>query len=121
VAGDGLEILVTRPSVAVFVLDASVGTMHLVVVVRQLVLARPASDLLGVSNGSAVAVLAAAFPLLKEALVIPFEFVVENDSADLAALLADALLGSLVASRRNSALTRGTSFSRAAWSPPPHA
>jgi hypothetical protein len=68
----------------------------LVVVVRQLVLTRPASDLLGLPIGSPVAVLAAAIPLLKEALVIPLEFVIESDSADLAALLADAPLGALV-------------------------
>jgi hypothetical protein len=68
------------------VLDASVGKVHLVIVVRQLVLTRPASDLLWLSIGSPVAVLAAAIPVLKEALVIPLEFVVQNDSADLAAL-----------------------------------
>jgi hypothetical protein len=96
VAGDDLEILVTRPSIAVFVLDASVGKVHLVVVVRQLVLTRPASDLLGLSMGSPVAVVAAAIPLLKEPLIVPLELVIENHSVDLAALLANAFLGVLV-------------------------
>jgi hypothetical protein len=96
VAGHDLEILVTRASITVLVRDSSVGKMHLFVVVRQLMLTRPASDLLGLSIGSPVAVLAAAIVLLKEALVIPLELVVEDDSPDPAALLADALLGTLV-------------------------
>jgi hypothetical protein len=70
--------------------------VHLFVEVRQLVLTRPASNLLGLPIGSPVGILVAAIPLLKEALVIPFELVIENHSPDLTALLADALLGTLV-------------------------
>jgi hypothetical protein len=96
VAGHDLEILVTRAAVTVFVLDSSVGKVHLFAVVRQLMLTRPTSNLLGLSIGSPVAVLAAVIVLLKEALVIPLELVVEDHSLDSAALLADALLGTLV-------------------------
>jgi hypothetical protein len=99
VTGHDLEILVPRPPVAVFVLDASVGKVHMVVVVRELVLTRPTSDLFGLPSGSPVAVFAAAIPLLKKLLVVPLELVVENDSPNLTAVLADALLGTLVSAK----------------------
>jgi hypothetical protein len=96
VARHDLEVLLTRSPLAVFVFDASVGKVHLIVVVRQLVLARPASDLFGLSIGTPVAVLATAVVILQEQLIVPLELVVQDDSADLAVLPADAFLGALV-------------------------
>src|SRR4051812_26859949 len=95
-AGDDLDIFLPRTSVAVFVLDASVGKVHLVVVVGQLVLTRPPSDLLWPPIRSSVTVLAAAISLLKEPLIVSLELVIENHTVDLATLVADAFLGALV-------------------------
>ena len=96
VAGHDLDVLVTRAPVAILVLDARVREMHLLVVVRQVVLARPQRDLLRLAIWSAVAVLPTAIVLLKEPLVVPLELVVQDDATDSRALFAEALLDALV-------------------------
>jgi hypothetical protein len=96
VSGHHLDILVTRPSVAAFVLDASVRKVHLVVVIRQLMLTRPASDFLRLSIGPSIAILTAAIPLLKEALVVSLELVIEDHSTHVPALLANPSLSASV-------------------------
>src|SRR5512144_2345977 len=77
VVGHDLEVLVTRTAVAVVVLDACVGEVHMPVVVRQVVLARPARNLVRVAVRPTVAVLAPAVPLVEEALVVALELVVQ--------------------------------------------
>src|SRR5687767_10116456 len=65
-AGHDLEILKPRAAVAVFVLDASIREPDVPIVVRQLVFAGPASNLLRLTVGPAVAVLLAAIALVEE-------------------------------------------------------
>jgi hypothetical protein len=66
------------------------------IVVRQFVLARPPRDLGGLTIRSAVAVLLASIALVQEALIVPLELVIEDDSADLAPLSSQSLLRALV-------------------------
>ena len=84
-----------RP-VAVLVLDPGVRKPDVPIVVRQLVLARPPRDLLGLAIRPAVAVLLAAIALVQEALIVALQLVVEDDAPNPAALAAEALLGALV-------------------------
>ena len=48
---DHLDVLVAEPAVVIFVLDPCIRKAHVAVVVRQVVLARPARDLLGLPIG----------------------------------------------------------------------
>ncbi|PYR95528.1 MAG: hypothetical protein DMF84_00790 [Acidobacteria bacterium] len=82
VAGRDLDVLVARTAIAVLVFDARVGEMSLLVVVRQVVLARPKRDLFRLAIWPAVALLATAVVLLKEPLIVPLELVVQNDALD---------------------------------------
>jgi len=66
------------------------------VLVRQIMLASPLSDLLGLAIRSSVAILPAAIALVQEPLVIALQFVVEDNAINSAVLLAEALLGALV-------------------------
>src|SRR4051812_5456193 len=65
VRGHDLDVLVPMPAIAVFVLDARIGKVHVTVVVRQLVLPRPPRDLLRLAIGPAVAVLLATVALVE--------------------------------------------------------
>src|SRR5688572_17828210 len=90
---DGLDLEVERPqaAVAVLVLDARVGKLHVPILVRQLVIDGPAMDLLRRSIRPAVTVGSTAIALLQKLLVIALELVVEDDSADQRALFAEPL------------------------------
>ena len=88
-----LHVLVPSASVVVFVLDAHVGEVNLLVEVRQVVLDRPHRDLLGVPVGAPVAVATASIPLLQEALVLPLELVVEDDPPEATAAIGEAVGG----------------------------
>ena len=66
------------------------------IVVRQLVFPRPACDLVGLTVRPAVAVLLASIALVQEPLIVALELVVQDDSPDSAALIAQALLGALI-------------------------
>ena len=66
-----LDVLVKLSAIEL-VLDSVVGEMNLVVEVRQIVLARPVTDLVLVATRSAVAVGATAVGLLQELLVPRF-------------------------------------------------
>ena len=96
VGGHDLDVLVTRPAVAVLVLDTRIGEVHVSVVVRQVVLSRPPRDLLGLAIRPTVAVLLAAIALVQEPLVVALELVVEDDAPNPTALAAEALLGALI-------------------------
>jgi len=85
VAGDDLDILMPPTTVSVLVLDAGIRETHVPIVVRQFMLARPASNLFGLTVRPAVAVLLASVALVQEALIVALEFVVEDDSPDPAA------------------------------------
>lgn len=95
VLGDDLHVFVPVASLK-FVLDAEVGKMHGVIEVREVVVACPVFDLARVAIGSAVAVWPAAVSFLEPFLVLALEFVVQNDAADIGALVAEPLLVSQV-------------------------
>jgi hypothetical protein len=86
VAGDDLKILMTRAPVSVLVLNAGIRETHVPIVVRQVVLPRPACDFFRRPIRPTVAALVAAIALMKEPLIVPLELVVENDSPHPAAL-----------------------------------
>ena len=69
------------------VLDAEIRKMNRLVEVRQVVFARPLFDLASVAIGSSVAVGASAIVLLQPLLILPLKLVVEDDAADVGALV----------------------------------
>ena len=77
-----LDVLVKFPAVDL-VLESVVGKMHLVVEVRQIVVARPVADFVLVTAGSAVTVGAVAVVVLQELLVLALEVLFEDDAPDL--------------------------------------
>ena len=95
-AGDNLEILMTRAAVPVLVLDAGIRETHVSIVVGQLMFPRPARNLFGLTVRPAVAVLLAPVALVQEALIVAFELVVEHDSPHPTTLPSQALLGALI-------------------------
>jgi hypothetical protein len=98
VAGHYLQVLVSRPPVAVLILDARVGEVNVSVVVRQVVLASPPGDLLRLAIGPAIAVVLSSIALVEEPLIVALEFVVEDDTVDAATLFPQSLLCTLVGS-----------------------
>jgi hypothetical protein len=96
VAGYDLQILVPRPAVAVLVFDTGIREADVPIVVRQLVFARPAPNLFGLTVRPAVAVLLASVALVQEALIVALELVVEDDAPNPTALAAETFLGALV-------------------------
>ena len=91
VRSDDLNVYV-KISPIELVLDSQVGEMNALIEVRQVVLARPVLDLVRGSIRPAVAVRAIPIALLEEALVVAFELLLENDTADLRALVSQARL-----------------------------
>ena len=77
-----LDVLVKLSAIEL-VLDSVVGEMNLVVEVRQIVFARPVTDLVLVATRSAVAVRATAVGLLQELLVLALQVLFEDDASDL--------------------------------------
>jgi hypothetical protein len=70
VAGHNLEILMPRTAVTVFVLDADIRESDVPIVVRQLVLPRPPSNLFGFTVRPTVAVFLATIALVQEPLIV---------------------------------------------------
>jgi hypothetical protein len=77
-----LDVLVKLSAIEL-VLDSVVGKMNLVVEVRQIVFARPVTDLVLVATRAAVAVGATAVGLLQELLVLALQVLFEDDASDL--------------------------------------
>src|SRR4051812_21200688 len=77
-----LDVLVKLSAIEL-VLDSVVGEMNLVVEVGQIMFARPATDLVLVAAGSAVASGAVAVGLLQKRLVLALEVLFEDDASDL--------------------------------------
>jgi hypothetical protein len=96
VARDDLDVFVARLSLAVLILDARIREVDVSVVVRQVVLASPLSDLLRLAVRSSVAILPAAIALVKKPLAVALQLVIQDHAIHSAALLAEALLGALV-------------------------
>jgi hypothetical protein len=91
VSRDHFEVLVSRAAIAVLVLDARVRETHVTVLVRQVALPSPLSDLMKVSVRPSIAILPALVALVQEPLVVALELVVEDHSIHSAALLAQPL------------------------------
>lgn len=89
--GEHLDIHVIHSAVGVLVLDACVRKMHLIIEVRQVVLARPFFDLVLVAVGMAVVVVAVPIPLVQPLLVVALELVVQNDPIDARVALLQTL------------------------------
>jgi len=88
VRGNDLDIAGVAPPIHV-VFNASIGELNVALLVaRQIVLPRPASDLVDVAIGSSVAILVVAIPFLQELLVLPLQLVVQEDAVDVCTLLA---------------------------------
>lgn len=98
VLGHHLEVFVTATAVGVFVLETHVGEVHvpIIVVGQRVWVPRPSFDIFPRTIGSAVAVWSAAIALVQEALIVALQFVVEDDSSDTAAPVADAFVSALV-------------------------
>jgi hypothetical protein len=76
-----LDVLMKLSAIEL-VLDSVVGEMNLVVEVRQIVFARPVTDLVLVATRAAVAVGATAVGLLEELLVLALQVLFEDDASD---------------------------------------
>ena len=76
VRGDDLDVLVPTAAIAIFVLDARIGKVHVTVVVRQLMLPRPPRDLFRFPNRPPVAVLPATVALVEKTLVVALQLLV---------------------------------------------
>lgn len=93
VLGRDLDVLPTDIAVRVFVLNANIREMNLVVKVGQVVLTCPFLNLLDRSIGPAIAVAIPSIALLEETLVLAFELPVQFDPEDAGILVAEALGG----------------------------
>jgi hypothetical protein len=85
------NVFVPNVPVRIFVLDANIGEMHLVVEVRQAVFTRPCCDLGLASIGSAIGVAIATIALVEKALVVTFQLAVQLHPLDARALMVQAV------------------------------
>jgi hypothetical protein len=90
VLGDDLDVLVPLAAIE-HVFDAEIREVDLVAEVRELVFSGPSLNLARIAIGPPIAVGPAAIGLLEPLLIFTFEFLVEDDAANLGALLAEAL------------------------------
>jgi hypothetical protein len=86
-----LNVDVIPPAVCLTELDAHVREVHLLVVVRELVLARPILDLVRLTVWPAVVPLALAIAFVQPLLILAFELVIEDDPPDACAALGELL------------------------------
>jgi len=86
-----LDVLVPNVPIRIFVLDAEVREVNLLVEVRKVVLTRPSGDFGIAPVWSAVAVAIAAIAFLQKALVVAFQFAVQLHPLDARTLVAQAL------------------------------
>ena len=77
-----LDIVVVPAPAGFLVFDAQIGEVHLVIEVRQVVLARPFADLVVGPIGVSVVIGTVAIALVEPLLVLTLELVVENDPFD---------------------------------------
>jgi hypothetical protein len=93
---DHLDVLASAAAIRLFVLDANVRKVQLVIEVRQLVLARPLPNLIGCAIRVPAVVVVVFAALVQPPLVLALELVVENDALDLRAAVQEAPLGVFV-------------------------
>ena len=88
-----LQIEVPNLAVQIFVLDAEIREVHVLVEVRQVVRARPFLDVLRRAIRSSRAVRIAQISVLEKALVFAFQLAVQLDAEDASILCAQAFGG----------------------------
>jgi hypothetical protein len=93
VLGGDFDVLVLSEAIAVLVLDADVRKVNVAIEVGEVVLACPGLNLTNVVIRAAVAVFSATVAPLSEALILPFELVVEGDTPDAPSLVTETLFG----------------------------
>ena len=86
-----LHVLHITTAVRALVLDPEIGELNTFVHDRKVVLMRPLFDLFASSRRPTVAVRALAVSLLQEPLVLPLEFVVEDNALNARAPVLQAL------------------------------
>lgn len=91
VNGEHLDILVRAAAVDVFVLDPDVWEVNLVVEVRQVMLHCPPANLVLITIGMPVVVVAPAVVLVQPLLIVPLQLVIEDDAVDTSALSVQAV------------------------------
>jgi hypothetical protein len=89
VLGHHLDVLVLVAATEL-VLDSEVGEMDLVAEVRELVFGGPTLDVARIAIRPAIAVGATAIGFLEPFLIVAFEFLIEDDAANVGALLVQA-------------------------------
>ena len=94
---DDLEVFDLPATIPVLVLDADIGKLDVLVLVRQPVRQRPLPNLVGRAIGPAVAVPFLAIALLEEALIVALQLVVEDHAPNMATTFSDRLCRSLYA------------------------
>ena len=93
---DDLQVVDLATAVPVLILDADIWELDVLIFVRQPVRQRPLPHLVGRAIGPAVAITFLAIPLLKEALILALQLVVEDHATDLAAAFSYPFRGALV-------------------------
>jgi hypothetical protein len=82
VGREQLDVLMELPA-SDLVLDAVIREVHMVVEVRQIVFARPVTDLIRVAARPAVAVRSVSVVVLQELLILALQVLLENDASNL--------------------------------------
>ena len=85
-----LDITLVEAPIAVFVFDAEVWEMNLVIEVRKVVVVRPLRDFSGFAIRAAIRIVAIPIAFVEPPLVVALELVVEDDSIDPRAVLLQA-------------------------------
>ncbi len=99
VGREQLDVLMELPAIDL-VLDAVIREVHLVVQVRQIVLARPVTDLILVAARAAVAVRSVAVVVLQKLLVLALQVLLQNDASNLDVWVLVSKAGFFLTKRR---------------------
>ena len=93
VNGEHLDVLVIAAAMGVFVLDAYVRKMDLVVEIGQAMFKRPRSDFFLISIGMPVVVVTIGVVLVQPPLIVALQLVIEDDAINASALVVEAVRG----------------------------
>ena len=99
VGREQLDVLMELPAIDL-VLDAVIREVHMVVEVRQIVLARPITDLIVVAARAAVAVRSVAVVVLQKLLVLALQVLLQNDASNLEVRMLASKAGFFLTERR---------------------
>ncbi|HVQ17056.1 MAG TPA: hypothetical protein VMS40_25810 [Vicinamibacterales bacterium] len=89
VGRNDLEVFDLPATIPVLVLDADIGKLNVLVLVRQPVVQGPFSNLVGRTIGSAVAVPLLTIALLEETLIVTLQLIVEDYASNMATAVRD--------------------------------